>query len=554
MSNIRIAIKPKYPTRRATDKVLFNEGNFLDVIDEYSDRHILSILDTAHVAIINDTTGKYYPVNKNNYKEQFALAVAGEVPTVDADEKFGVKKMENFITASTSEAAKKIQDCAIYNGILTGQLFKVTDFKKIGDEKINKNGFWMMFEYDKTGAEAEGYSNAHILDESEELVDGTNYVYFGTDDAYLNSAFFGIDSTLTVDGESGDNLAIFENTLIGKVLIDTDDLPKCMLNGIQYDELSMAIAAASSGDAIEIYKSIVVPKTIVINSGKNVVLKLVRGVTVTINGYFMVTNGSLTIIGEGTVKEATPYFAPVILKNTDKNISADVYIGSDITLWGWAGLMFDGKSVNLKARCYGHVIGNNDGSDDGAGVYCNGNVLQASMSFVGSTEGTVGSGMYLAGNINTIINNSIVEGTSNGIELRAGSVYIYNSKVISNDTGEPSMTPNGNGTTATNIAFAIAQHTTKKNIDVIIDNCTLTGSAAFMEGNPQKNPEATKQTTITIENGTTLNGKVLTLDPENDCKNFIYDARCAEEPDEKYLAKGYKTEKNFTGTFEVVKE
>ena len=112
MSDIRIAIKPKYPTRRATDKVLFNDGNFLDVIDEYSDRHILSILDTAHVAIINDTTGKYYPVNKDNYKEQFALAIAGEVPTVDADEKFGVKKMENFITASTSEVAKKIQDCS----------------------------------------------------------------------------------------------------------------------------------------------------------------------------------------------------------------------------------------------------------------------------------------------------------------------------------------------------------------------------------------------------------------------------------------------------------
>ena len=130
MSNIRIAIKPKYPTRRATDKVLFNEGNFLDVIDEYSDRHILSILDTAHVALI-DTAGKYYPVNKDNYKEQFALAIAGEVPTVDADEKFGVKKMENFISASTSVTAKKIQDCAIYNGILTGQLFKVTDFKKM---------------------------------------------------------------------------------------------------------------------------------------------------------------------------------------------------------------------------------------------------------------------------------------------------------------------------------------------------------------------------------------------------------------------------------------
>lgn len=553
MSNIRIAIKPKYPTRRATDKVLFNEGNFLDVIDEYSDRHILSILDTAHVALI-DTAGKYYPVNKDNYKEQFALAVAGEVPTVDADEKFGVKKMENFITASTSETAKKIQDCAIYNGILTGQLFKVTDFKKIGDEKINKNGFWMMFEYDKAGAEAEGYSKAHILCETEELVDGTNYIYFGTDDASLNSTFFGIDSTLTVDGESGDNLTIFDNSLICKVLIDTDDLPNCMLNGIQYEELSMAIAAASSGDVIDIYKSITVSKTIIINSGKNVVLKLVRGVTVTINGYFMVTNGSLTITGEGTVKEAKPYFAPVILKNTDENVSANVHIGSGITLWGWAGLMFDGKSVNLNARCCGHVVGNNDGSDNGAGVYCNGNVIQASMVFVGSTEGTVGTGMYLAGNIGATISNSIIEGTDSGIELRAGTVDICNSKVISTNAGEPIMTPNGNGTTATNVAFAVAQHTTKKNVNAIINNCILTGSTAFMEGNPQKNPEATNQTTIIIKNGTTLNGKVLTLDSDNDCKNFIYDARCAEEPDEKYLAKGYKAKKNFTGTFEVVKE
>lgn len=554
MSNIRIAIKPKYPTRRATDKVLFNDGNFLDIIDEYSDRHILSILDTAHVALIDDTTGKYYPINKDNYKEQFALAVAGEVPTVDADEKFGVKKMENFITASTSDVAKKIQDCAIYNGILTGQLFKVTDFKKIGDEKIDKNGFWMMFEYDKAGAEAEGYSNACILGESEELADGTNYVYFGTDEASLNSTFFGIDSTLTVDDESGDNLVIFDNSLICKVLIDTDDLPNCMLNGVQYDELSMAIAAASSGDTIDIYKSVTVPKSVTINSGKNIILNLVHGVTITINGYFMVKNGGLTIIGDGTVKEATPYFAPVILKNTDENASADVYIGTGITLWGWAGLMFDGKSVNLNAKCYGHVVGNNDGSDDGAGVYCNGNVLQASMNFVGSTEGTVGTGMYLAGNIGTTINNSIIEGTIGGIELRAGTVDIKNSKVISTNDGDPTMVPNGSGTTATNVAFAAAQHTTKKNVNVIIDNCTLTGPAAFMEGNPQNNSEATEQTDIIIKNGTTLNGKVLTLDPENDCKNFIYDARCAEEPDEKYIAKGYKTEKNFTGTFEVVKE
>lgn len=60
--SVRIAIKPKYPTRRATDKVLFNEGNFIDTIDEHSTRHILSILDTAHVALVSED-GKYYPLS-----------------------------------------------------------------------------------------------------------------------------------------------------------------------------------------------------------------------------------------------------------------------------------------------------------------------------------------------------------------------------------------------------------------------------------------------------------------------------------------------------------
>ena len=125
---VRIAIKPKYPTRKATDKVLFNDGNFVDCIDEHSTRQLLSLLDTAHVALITED-GKYYPVDKDNYEEQYKLADAGETPTVEADEKFGVKKMEEFITAPTDNAdAAKIQNCTIYNGIIAGQLLKVTNY------------------------------------------------------------------------------------------------------------------------------------------------------------------------------------------------------------------------------------------------------------------------------------------------------------------------------------------------------------------------------------------------------------------------------------------
>lgn len=547
----QIVIKPKYPTYKATDKVLFNDGNFLDTIDEHSPRHILSILDTAHVAIVSD--GKYYPVDKNTYKEQFELVEAGKEPTVKEDSKFGVKKIESFITATKSEVADKIQECSIYNGIIFGKLLKVTNYTALDCNGITKNGYWLAFDYDKSGAEAEGYSNASIL-LGKELVDGTNYFYFGEDDSHITSTIIAITSTLTVDGESGENMAIFENSLYGQVLIANDDIPAITVNCTGYDNLADAIANAN-GEEIKINKSITIPKTLTLDNEKNVSINLVNNVTVTVNGYIMIKSGCLMIKGDGTIKEAKAYLAPIILKNDNEKKTASCFIGNGITLWGWAGLMYDGKSVNLDCTCLAHLIGNNDGSDDGAGFYCNGNVKDGHFFFGGSTLNTTGHAMYIAGNINTIITNAELEGTTSGVEVRAGSLEIYHSKITSINTNEPSMTANGSGTTSDSVALAVAQHTTKKDITVSVTNTTLTGVGAFMEGNPQKNPDCTNQMNISLGEGTTLNGKVLTLDHENDCKNFIKEnARCSIEPDEMYIDKNCTTEQNFTGTFEIIKK
>jgi hypothetical protein len=547
--SVRIAIKPKYPTRKATDKVLFNEGNFIDCIEEHSTRQLLSLLDTAHVALISED-GKYYPVNKDNYEEQYKLADAGETPTVEVDEKFGVKKIEDFISAPVdSEVANKLQEVSIYNGIISGKLFKVTDYTTIGEEKITKNGFWLAFNYDKTGAEAEGYSEAHLLMASENLEDGINFLFMGETNSLVNNTIIAIQSKLTVDETTGDNLATFENSLTGQALIAADDVAPIEVNGIAYEDLASAMA---TGEVVNINKSITVPKAIRISGGKSVYLNLVNGAVVTIaTGYFMVNNGSLTVTGNGTIKEATPYLGPVIVKNNDENLSSSVYIGEGITLEGWAGLFFDSKSYNLHGVCKGHLIGRNDGSDDGSGFYVNGNVQSGDFEFSGSTEGTEGLGMYIAGNLKNTITGANIEGSAGGIEIRAGSLDISNSVVKSLKADEYTMVPCGNGATSTGVALAVAQHTTKKDMVVSVNNCTLTGAAAFMEGNPQKNPDCTKQMNIAITGNTVLNGKTLTLDPENDCKNFVYEARSSEEIDEKYIAKNYESTKEFTGSYTI---
>lgn len=549
--SVRIAIKPKYPTRRATDKVLFNEGNFIDTIDEHSTRHILSILDTAHVALVSED-GKYYPVDKDNYEEQYKLADAGETPTVEADEKFGVKKLEEFITATVSDDAAKVQNCAIYNGIIVGQLLKVSNYLTIDDERFTKNGYYLMFDYDKTAAEAEGYSNAKLL-MGEELVDGSNLMYFGEDASLISNTIIAIESTLTVDGKAGSYMATFNNSLTGKVLIASDDLPYVAIGNNSYDSLASAIASATTGDIIEINKSIPVPKTIAIT--KDVTININNDAVVTVSGYICVkSGGKLTVTGNGTIKESTPYLAPIILMNEDENSSANVYIAAGITLWGWAGLMFDKKAINSNATCHGTLVGNNDGSDDGAGFYCNDNVKEGTFNFTGSTKGTVGNGMYIAGNLNNTITGAYIEGTVTGLEIRAGSLDISNSTVKSLSSDEPTMVANGNGATATAVGLAVAQHTTKRDMKISVNNCTLTGPAAFMEGNPQKNPDCTKQMNIAIGGESVMNGKVLTLDPENDCKNFVYESRCSEKPDDKYIAKGYEATETFTGTFDIAKK
>ena len=205
---IYIAVKPKYPTRKAVDRVLTkNADNFVDIAEANVARQVIAILDTAFVAIVKDD--KYYPVDETNVYEQYDLIAAGEEPTVEADINFGVKKLEYFFSIPEEEDAEnldKVQDkVQIYNAILSGKLVKIEDYAALGIDAIDKNGYWFAIKFDKSGATNEGYTEVKMYGEEEELADGVNYIYMGKSQEDVASKVLSVSAEYTPTNAEEEN-------------------------------------------------------------------------------------------------------------------------------------------------------------------------------------------------------------------------------------------------------------------------------------------------------------------------------------------------------------
>lgn len=560
MAKVMVALKPKYATRKATDKVIFNEGNFLTVLDDAgTSRRVLSLLDTCHVSYVVDD--KYYPVDKESYEEQYDLVAAEETPTVEADEKFGTKKIECFISAPEHDEvidALQIED-SFTGGIFAGAMYKVANYKEGPDaEYVTKNGYWLVFNFDKAGAESEGYSELKFMGEDEKLADGNNYVFMGATEEESNKKVLTIVGKLTVDNATGEVEQSIKNLMKCTVLSEGDAVNAIEIDGVAYDSLYEAFTAlyAKGGD-IYVNKScaLVEGEEVVLDDGKTYNLHLNNNATVTVNKYITINgeNTTLNVLGEGTLKEDPYQIAPIYIMNLDENKSANLYIDEGITLFGCNGILIGKASYNLNVVCHGTCVAFGNGSTTGSGIYINGNMKSATVLFTGSTKGSVDTGIYMAGNANVTVSGAYVEGTILGIEQRAGSLSIINSRVVGSTDGEATMVPNGNGTTTTNTALVIAQHTTQNPIITNVDDASVfIGSAAFYEGNPQQNPEATENTHIVI-NGGTFAGEIKTMG-DTDCTKFLYGGHYSSEPDAKYIADGYEAVPDTNGTFNIVKK
>ncbi len=136
--------------------------------------------------------------------------------------------------------------------------------------------------------------------------------------------------------------------------------------------------------------------------------------------------------------------------------------------------------------------------------------------------------LYMAGDGKTEIVGGTYEGVT-GIEIRAGELNISDNPEITGGNGELTVVKNDGGSTTSNAALAVVQHTTKKTIKVVIESGTFNGSAAVNEADPQENNPT--NVTIEIKDGSFI-GSVNSVD----CTEFISGGKYSEKPQLDYIA------------------
>ena len=325
-----------------------------------------------------------------------------------------------------------------------------------------------------------------------------------------------------------------------------------------YLTLETAVAAAQSGDTVTLAKDANMTNTISIEGGKKITLAL-NNHNVSITGqrkFIRVCNAELTVTGPGAVKEMHPYYSPILIKGgpTGSANYSVVNVGSGVTLEGWAGVFIDqnngnnyGIALNVNEATLNSV--NDVSGYSGSAVYVNGSITNENnmpkITLTNATLEATGAGMYLAGYADTTISGGSIAGAATAIEIRAGKLTL-NGGSYTASAETYNCDPNGNGTTTSGAALAIAQHTTKKNINVMISGGTFTGVRALSESNPQANDPA-PEVTLSITDGT-FNGDVTIADKDH---TSIAGGTFSTEPANEYIAKGYTKERD-NGKWNVV--
>ena len=281
-----------------------------------------------------------------------------------------------------------------------------------------------------------------------------------------------------------------------------------------------------------------------ISDGQTYTINLNRHTLSAGNTTIMLRHGKLIVNGTGTIKENSPYFGAIVVKGSKNSADTDysvVEINEGVTLEGWSAIFIDqlgGKnkihdSYGVSVTVNGAVLNGVKDIEGGVGngLYVNGSITHTEnapeISLKNTTITATGEGMYLAGYATTTLTNCNITGMT-GVEIRAGKLTVNGGSLKA--TAAYAVKPNGDGSTTEGAAIAIAQHTTKKNIEVTLNGGTYTGEKAISESNPQANTPA-PQVAMSVTAGT-FAGDVVTAD----VTNFITGGTFTSAVDTTYLA------------------
>lgn len=203
----------------------------------------------------------------------------------------------------------------------------------------------------------------------------------------------------------------------------------------------------------------------------------------------------------------------------------------------------------------------NDGTIDAYDFAVSGNGSASGTNEGTNAKFTINGGTLMASNgpaiyapqINgvTTITGGNIEGGESGIEIRAGKLTISGGSITGN-TEHNGVTPNGSGTTTDGAAVAIAQHTTKQPIEVVITGGTFNGYLGLKESNPQGNSaEDLAKISVSITGGT-FNARSEDTVYSEDLTGFITGGKYTTSVED-YLKEGY-AEILTNGMYEVYEE
>ena len=281
------------------------------------------------------------------------------------------------------------------------------------------------------------------------------------------------------------------------------------IGDVKYETLIEAFAAAKNGDTITLLEDC---KSDRINLEDKSVTVVFNGKTLTSTAaygvMFCAKNGNKITI-DGTVEGSKLVGTLMITSGTDGHIEVN------------------GGTYESNQYCPIYV--NGAVSSENSTVTVKNAIIKATNI---SSDQDMGCGVYLAGYSTSAFENCTITAPITGIEIRAGKLTLNNCDVTGGN-GEVTADANGNGTTVTNAALAISQHTTKKPIDVTIDGGTFNGTAAVYQTDVQGTGSANVK--IAVKSGT-FNG---TISGETDGTIAISGGKFKVKVDDKYFANGH---------------
>ena len=345
-----------------------------------------------------------------------------------------------------------------------------------------------------------------------------------------------------------------------------------LVDGVSYETLKDAVDAAKvNGGTVELVADVVNSTSIGIANNQEVTIDLNgNDISFASDRYFAVSGGTLTLTGEGTVKESDPYYGPILIKRSFiQGRPLTINVDEGVTLEGSSGIFVDYGKTNFAMNTTINLKGNINSVRDRAGnvgyaIYVQGKIKNTNNYpviniYEGSEINSVGMGIYAAGYAEWNIYGGIINANITAIGIKSGKLYISGGTFTAN--GEKNIpTPAwGNGMIGSGSALQIESNDGYAQgmvINISGGEFISENAAAIYE---YPNDATTSVIDFTITGGTFKStnydsnfvfGESFKKTHQGFMSNITFDKENSVL--DSYLAEGYVVEEQADGTYKVV--